>query len=113
MKQCFTKVSQCCEALSSLVVTYRNGELKSNIMESITAYLKAYRSTARDELDGSDIGRFTNLSMSIAKREDLFSTLKSTLSFGTLESTVKVLITAAKKIIQSATWRGPTDLGVK
>ena len=64
-----TKVSQCCEALSSLVVTYRNGELKSNIMESITAYLKSDRSTARVEVDGSDVGRFEFLTKHIDRKK--------------------------------------------
>ena len=69
LKDCLTKVSQCCEALSSLVVTYRNGELKSNIMESITAYLKVDQSTARVEVDGSDVGRFEFLTKHIDRKK--------------------------------------------
>ena len=69
LKDCLTKVSQCCEALSSLVVTYRNGELKSNIMESITAYLKVDQSTARVEVDGSDVGRFEFLTKHVDRKK--------------------------------------------
>ena len=63
-----TKVSHCCEALSSLVVTYRNGELKSNIMESIAAYL-GNQSTARVEIDGTDVGRFEFLTKHIDRKK--------------------------------------------
>ena len=69
LKDCFTKVGQCCEALSSLVVTYRNGELKSNIMESITAYLKVDQSTAKVEVDGSDVGRFEFLTKHVDRKK--------------------------------------------
>jgi hypothetical protein len=63
-----TKISHCCEALSSLVVTYRNGELKSNIMESIAAYLSG-QSTARVEIDGTDIGRFEFLTKHVDRKK--------------------------------------------
>lgn len=69
LTDCFTKVGQCCEALSSLIVTYRNGELKSNIMESITAYLKVDQSAARVEVDGSDVGRFEFLTKHIDRKK--------------------------------------------
>ena len=56
LKQSFMQVCQCCEALSSLVVTYRDGELKSNIMEALAAYIKH---DGRAETDSSNqVGRF-------------------------------------------------------
>ena len=61
LKDSLAKVGQCCEALSSLIVTFRNGELKSNIMEAITKYLRIASIQADgDEVDsvGGDIGRF-------------------------------------------------------
>ena len=69
LKDCLTKVSQCCEALSSLVVTYRNGELKSNIMEIVTAYLKVDQPTGRVEIDSSDVGRFDFLTKHVDRKK--------------------------------------------
>lgn len=55
LKEAFTQITECCEALSSLVVTYKDGKLQSNMMESIQAALKR----DRVEIDTAvDIGRF-------------------------------------------------------
>lgn len=61
LKEAFVKINQCCEALSSLLVTYRNGILKSNIMESKIAYLKCDHT----EIDFSDVGRFRFLAVHV------------------------------------------------
>ena len=69
LKQGFTKIGECCEALSSLVVTYRNGELKSNIMESVTGYLKRDQPTGRVETDSADVGRFEFLTKHVDRKK--------------------------------------------
>ena len=62
LKDAFVKINKCCDALSSLLVTYRNGVLKSNIMESTAAYLNRGN---RTEIDSSNVGRFDFLAKNV------------------------------------------------
>ena len=64
LKEAFTQISECCEALSSLVVTYRNGKLQSNVIESVKAY---FSKCGHEEIDRStDVGRFEFLTKHVA-----------------------------------------------